>query len=122
MVHSSSSLERLDLSNRPAAPGWFDLILDRCPNLRYFSVDNLNGEQMRKLPLKTPNLQYLKLCYMTSYSDPIIDDLAYLMENLPNLRQLLVDGKLYRLLLGQKRINLLCRRKRLSVITQPGVF
>uniref|UniRef100_A0A915I8P1 Uncharacterized protein n=1 Tax=Romanomermis culicivorax TaxID=13658 RepID=A0A915I8P1_ROMCU len=57
MMRSNSSLEES-----------FDLILDQCPNLRYFCVNFLNAAQIRKLPIKAPNLQRFLLCTY-SYSD-----------------------------------------------------
>uniref|UniRef100_A0A915HTV4 Uncharacterized protein n=1 Tax=Romanomermis culicivorax TaxID=13658 RepID=A0A915HTV4_ROMCU len=101
------------------SPASIELILHQCPNLRYFSVDVLNGEQMRKLPLKAPNLQYLQLRnnIVGNSSTDIVSIIAYLVENLPNLRQLSVHHKLYNLLLQHKPMKRLCRRKRLSVIT-----
>uniref|UniRef100_A0A915KGL9 Uncharacterized protein n=1 Tax=Romanomermis culicivorax TaxID=13658 RepID=A0A915KGL9_ROMCU len=61
MMRFTSSLEGLDLyNNEHSSPALFDLILNQCPNLRYFSVDFMNSKLMRKLALKAPNLQYLQ--------------------------------------------------------------
>uniref|UniRef100_A0A915IFJ8 Uncharacterized protein n=1 Tax=Romanomermis culicivorax TaxID=13658 RepID=A0A915IFJ8_ROMCU len=65
------------------SPALVDVILDQCPNLHYFFVDDLSGEQMRKLPMKAPNLQYFRLRnHITDYYSensrtiaPTIDDL-----------------------------------------------
>uniref|UniRef100_A0A915JQD1 Uncharacterized protein n=1 Tax=Romanomermis culicivorax TaxID=13658 RepID=A0A915JQD1_ROMCU len=46
MMRSISSLEGIHLyANRSASQGSFDLILDQCPNLRYFSIDILNNAE-----------------------------------------------------------------------------
>uniref|UniRef100_A0A915IWJ0 Uncharacterized protein n=1 Tax=Romanomermis culicivorax TaxID=13658 RepID=A0A915IWJ0_ROMCU len=118
----SSSLEGIDLYNSHiGCSASFDSILDQCPNLRYFSIDALNGEVMRKLPLKAPKLQYLRLrdCLAVSLSygtiSPIVNDLIRVVENLPNLCRLCVDHRLYDLLLGYESIKRLCRRKKLLV-------
>uniref|UniRef100_A0A915JRX9 Uncharacterized protein n=1 Tax=Romanomermis culicivorax TaxID=13658 RepID=A0A915JRX9_ROMCU len=59
IISFNSSLEGVHLYlNEYSSPASFDLILDQCPNLRYFSVDILNAEQIRKLPLRAPNRQY----------------------------------------------------------------
>uniref|UniRef100_A0A915KY75 EGF-like domain-containing protein n=1 Tax=Romanomermis culicivorax TaxID=13658 RepID=A0A915KY75_ROMCU len=77
MIRSSCSLEGLDLYDTEVGSAEsFDLILDQCPSLRYLSVNFRSGEQVRKLPLKAPNPQYLRLSYETiNYSfGSIIDD------------------------------------------------
>uniref|UniRef100_A0A915L7I4 F-box domain-containing protein n=1 Tax=Romanomermis culicivorax TaxID=13658 RepID=A0A915L7I4_ROMCU len=122
MIHSSSSLQGLDLyCNAMMSPSATDLILDQCPNLRFFSVSFLNGEQMRKLPIRAPKLEYLRLCNIIPFPfmqnpSPIIDDLTNLVENLPNLHQLCVDQQIYNLLLRNEPIKHLFRRKRLLVL------
>uniref|UniRef100_A0A915HUV8 Uncharacterized protein n=1 Tax=Romanomermis culicivorax TaxID=13658 RepID=A0A915HUV8_ROMCU len=113
-IPSSSLLEGLDLyDNREASPASVDLIWGQCPNLRYFSVDFLNGEQMQKLPLNAPNLQYLRLSYMIGNNSSRIiwsniDDLTYVVENLPDLRHLCISNELYDLLRGHEPIKRLC--------------
>uniref|UniRef100_A0A915KYW3 Uncharacterized protein n=1 Tax=Romanomermis culicivorax TaxID=13658 RepID=A0A915KYW3_ROMCU len=100
MMQSISSLEGIDLyANKSASPGSFDLIWDQCPNLRYFSVDILNAEQIRKLPLKAPNLQYFLIRLYNSDLSQIGDALTYALENLPYLRQLVIPAVVYSLLL-----------------------
>uniref|UniRef100_A0A915IA45 Uncharacterized protein n=1 Tax=Romanomermis culicivorax TaxID=13658 RepID=A0A915IA45_ROMCU len=113
----NSSLQGIDLDNNSASPASLDLILDQCPNLHYFRVDRLNGQEIRKLPLKVPKLEYFQLCYHISKTIPVtVDDLTYLVENLPNLRQLCIPDKLYELLLFYKKNqeNLLKRCENLS--------
>uniref|UniRef100_A0A915LEN7 Uncharacterized protein n=1 Tax=Romanomermis culicivorax TaxID=13658 RepID=A0A915LEN7_ROMCU len=121
MIRCRSSLEGIDLfDTQSVSPAAFEFILDQCPNLRFVCVDFLHDdEKMRKLPLKAPKLQYLQLRdRFISRSRRMIDvdNLIYLVENLPNLCQLSIPGLVYESFLQNEPIKRLCRQKRLLVI------
>uniref|UniRef100_A0A915K2A3 Uncharacterized protein n=1 Tax=Romanomermis culicivorax TaxID=13658 RepID=A0A915K2A3_ROMCU len=90
MMPWSSLLKGIDLYDlQPVCPESLDSTFGLCPNLRFFSVNLLNGEQMRELAWIAPNLQHFRL-RVKQATTPILDDLIYLVENLPNLRQLFI--------------------------------
>uniref|UniRef100_A0A915HS24 F-box domain-containing protein n=1 Tax=Romanomermis culicivorax TaxID=13658 RepID=A0A915HS24_ROMCU len=64
-----------------------DVVLDRCPNLSSFSTGNLSKTQLRKVPVKWPNLKSLSIEQLGTINKEFytVEDFEYVVENMPNL-------------------------------------
>uniref|UniRef100_A0A915IHC5 Uncharacterized protein n=1 Tax=Romanomermis culicivorax TaxID=13658 RepID=A0A915IHC5_ROMCU len=96
-----------------------DVVLDRCPNLSSFSTGDLSKRQLRKVPVKLPNLKSLSIEQLWGIKNELytVEDFEYVVENMPNLHILKVSHEIYSLLLDSDVIKNYCRRGKLLVST-----
>uniref|UniRef100_A0A915L778 Uncharacterized protein n=1 Tax=Romanomermis culicivorax TaxID=13658 RepID=A0A915L778_ROMCU len=90
-----------------------DVVLDRCSNLSSFSTGNLSITQLRKVPVKWPNLKSLSIEQLGGIKSELytVEDFEYVVENMPNLHILKVSDEIYSLLLESDVIKSFCRRE-----------
>uniref|UniRef100_A0A915J9M1 Uncharacterized protein n=1 Tax=Romanomermis culicivorax TaxID=13658 RepID=A0A915J9M1_ROMCU len=88
------------------------VVLDRCPNLSSFSTGDLSKRQLRKVPVKLPNLKSLSIEQLGGIKNELytVEDFEYVVENMPNLHILKVSHEIYSLLLDSDVIKNYCRR------------